>query len=187
GAVIRTGWLPGVMPAENSVMTPSGVMRPIRLVTPSVNQRLPSGPAVISSGSLAGERPWVNPVTWPSGVIRPMACISANQRLPSGPAVIPKGSPLGSGIGNSVVDTDNRQRSSNDSTDTRHRAGRGREFGTSRGSRRLPPRSQVGTERKLNIRILLIEEEPRDPVPRKRGRRRLRPPPRVETNRRGVE
>ena len=33
-------------------MTPAGVIRPIWLASSSVNQRLPSGPAVIQSGRL---------------------------------------------------------------------------------------------------------------------------------------
>ena len=37
-----------MMPALNSVTTPSGVIRPIRLPLISVNHRLPSGPAVMS-------------------------------------------------------------------------------------------------------------------------------------------
>jgi hypothetical protein len=69
----------------------------------SVNQRLPSGPAVIAQGDLytVGTE---NSVTAPSGVICPMwletpsgrvgsgvAAPSANQRFPSGPAVIEAG------------------------------------------------------------------------------------------------
>src|SRR5262249_60041633 len=102
---VRGGRVWGGMPAENSVIPPGGVIRPIRLLPNSANQRLPSGPAVISAGSLRnGSENWV---TTPAGVIRPIrsARVSANQRLPSGPRVIPSG--LGvtvSGIGNSVTD-----------------------------------------------------------------------------------
>src|SRR6478736_5686806 len=52
----------------------------------SVNQRLPSGPAVIRRGSLTcGE---VKSVEVPAGVIRPMLSLLASvyQMLPSGPA-----------------------------------------------------------------------------------------------------
>jgi hypothetical protein len=38
----------------NSVMTPAGVIRPILLPLFSVNQRLPSGPAVIPARRLSG-------------------------------------------------------------------------------------------------------------------------------------
>src|SRR5262249_18790557 len=134
----------------NSVITPAGVIRPIRSVTPSVNQTLPSGPAVISTGSLSGERPWRNSVIWPPGAIRPMAGISAGYRLPSGPRAIPSASALGDGIGNSV--TDGRHRSSNGSRDNRPLAGPGRALGTCPGARRLPPpRNQPHIERILDI------------------------------------
>src|SRR5579884_2790004 len=79
------------------------MMRPI-LPLPSVNQRLPSGPAAIPSGKL-----WsvgiANSVTVPEGVMRPilLPLDSVNQRLPSGPLVIPTGSPLAVGIGNAVM------------------------------------------------------------------------------------
>src|SRR5262249_39060484 len=59
----------------------------------SVNQRLPSGPAVIPSGRLLAVMPVANSVTTPAGVIRSIRSLlsSVNQRLPSGPAVIPLG------------------------------------------------------------------------------------------------
>ena len=41
-----------VMPALNSVTTPCGVIRPIRLPTVSVNHSAPSGPRVMREGSL---------------------------------------------------------------------------------------------------------------------------------------
>src|SRR5262249_33222521 len=87
----------GVVPtrATASVMTPAGVIRPIRLKFASVNQRLPSGPVVIPRTWPRGERPAENSVMTPAGVMRPIApgtvlllggCV--NQRLPSGPAVM---------------------------------------------------------------------------------------------------
>ena len=39
------------MPALNSVTTPAGVIRPIRLPLIPVNHRLPSGPAVMPQGA----------------------------------------------------------------------------------------------------------------------------------------
>ena len=95
-AVIPSGPLPALIPAENSVTVPVGVMRPMR-PSNSVNQRLPSGPAVIPRGSLFALIPDWNSVTVPVGVIRPIRRFEAvqldsvNQRLPSGPAVIPAG------------------------------------------------------------------------------------------------
>src|SRR5579885_433410 len=108
----------------NSVMVPLGVMRPILppplqspLPTQSVNQRLPSGPAVMSQGALSG-RPsalgTANSVMVPLGVMRPILlppmqnpfesrAHSVNQRLPSGPAVMPKDPLLGVGRANSVM------------------------------------------------------------------------------------
>src|SRR6187200_637019 len=72
-------------------------MRPIRPLA-SVNQRLPSGPAVIPTGWRSTENgpggAIGNSVTTPSGVIRPMRpglANSVNHRLPSGPSVIPRG------------------------------------------------------------------------------------------------
>src|SRR5947209_6088881 len=81
----------GVMPLANSVITPAGVTRPIRLALPSVNQRLPSGPAaILPTHALPPVIPLANSVTAPLGVIRPMRSpqFSVNQRLPSGPAAI---------------------------------------------------------------------------------------------------
>jgi hypothetical protein len=46
-----------------------GVIRPILSSNLSVNQRVPSGPAVMTEG-LANSL-WVNSVTTPAGVIRP--------------------------------------------------------------------------------------------------------------------
>src|SRR5208337_3807211 len=81
-----------VRPAEETVT------RPILLPLSSVNQRLPSGPAVISTGVLPGVGIAYSAMM-PAGVIRPirLALLSVNQRLPSGPAVISTGSLLGIG------------------------------------------------------------------------------------------
>src|SRR5262245_55930850 len=97
-AVMNTGEVPGVIPAENWVTTPAGVIRPILFPGTSVNQRLPSGPRVIPAGALLGVMPAENSVITPAGVIRPIRLLlaSVNQRLPSGPAVISPG-PLRNG------------------------------------------------------------------------------------------
>src|SRR5215472_4436950 len=78
----------------NSVRTPSGVMRPMLLPSRSVNQTLPSGPAVISHGA-ARRVGTGNSVSKPPGVMRPIRFpgISVNHRFPSGPAVITRGCP----------------------------------------------------------------------------------------------
>src|SRR5215213_3079919 len=87
------GSLPAGRPELNSSMTPAGVIRPIALVVPwSVNQMLPSGPAVIDLGSLPAFRPVLNSWIAPAGVIRPIAGVvppSTNHTLPSGPRAIP--------------------------------------------------------------------------------------------------
>src|SRR6266852_5846510 len=90
---------------SHHLMTPfylPDVMRPILFVPPSVNQRLPSGPAVIAQGLL----PWGkgNSLTLPPGVMRPILSpdTSVNQRLPSGPAVMSEGL-LPWGKGNSLT------------------------------------------------------------------------------------
>ena len=90
--------------AENSVIIPAGVIRPILFALFSANQRFPSGPRVIPLGTL----PPVgmgNSVTTPAGVIRPiwLPVSSVNHRFPSGPALMPAGLPVGVGIGNSVI------------------------------------------------------------------------------------
>src|SRR5437588_192668 len=88
----------------NSVIFPLVVIRPILFRLSSVNQRLPSGPAVIPWGELCpvGTE---NSVIWPVGVMRPtwffFTC--TNQRLPSGPRVIPSGRLLREGSRNSVI------------------------------------------------------------------------------------
>ena len=87
-------------------MTPAVVIRPIWCVAPSVNQRLPSGPAAIPRGPLKAVG-IVNSVTAPAVVIRPILLVlpplnSTNQRLSSGPNAKPK-EPLIEGMGNSVM------------------------------------------------------------------------------------
>src|SRR5260370_34448722 len=84
-------------------------MRPILLPKASVNQRLPSGPAVMLAGLLLAVGIW-NAEKLPLGVMRPIAPIlnSVNQRLPSEPAVMPSGpqpaeDPHFVGRGNSVM------------------------------------------------------------------------------------
>ena len=71
----------------------------------SVNQRLPSGPAVIPSGSALAVGTANSVMAWVVGLIIPiwLALYSVNQRLPSGPAVIPSGSDLAVGMANSVM------------------------------------------------------------------------------------
>ena len=78
------------------MICPLGVMRPISV--PSVNHRLPSGPAVIASELLPFGSG--NSVICPLGVMRPISVPSVNHRLPSGPAVIASVDPL---AGNSVI------------------------------------------------------------------------------------
>ena len=75
-----------------SLKVPPVVIRPILLPAFSVNQRLPSGPAVICCGALAAVGMTYS-VTTPLVVIWPMVLplASVNQRLPLGPAVIPYG------------------------------------------------------------------------------------------------
>ena len=72
---------------------PVGVIRPILFALNSVNQRLPSGPAVIPDRFAPAVMPLENSVTAPPGVIRPMRfpVSSVNQTLPSGPAAIRSG------------------------------------------------------------------------------------------------
>jgi hypothetical protein len=58
--------LPAVIPLENCVTVPLGVMRPI-VSTNSANHRLPSGPLVIPCGPLTGVIPAENSVMVPLG------------------------------------------------------------------------------------------------------------------------
>src|SRR4051794_35901221 len=71
--------------AENSVITPAGVIRPTASGPSVVNQRFPSG-AAVSADVLEW---WSgNPETAPAGVIRSIPkSPSGNQRLLSGPTV----------------------------------------------------------------------------------------------------
>src|SRR5260370_41719029 len=85
-------------------MVPFGLMRPILLLPSSVNQRLPSRPAVIPQGALPAVG-MGNSVMMPLGLMRPilLPVPSVNQRLPLGPAAIPVALLLTVGIGNSVI------------------------------------------------------------------------------------
>ena len=75
--------------------TPAGVICAILLPKNSVNQRLPSRPAVMAKGPLSLMRSEANSVITPAEVIRPMTPeTSANQILPSGPTVMPRGLPV---------------------------------------------------------------------------------------------
>src|SRR5947209_309249 len=74
-----------------SVTAPAVVIRPIDLVPKSVNNRLPSVPAVIRYGNVP-EALTGNSVIAPALVARPILPIdSVNHSLPSGPAAIPWG------------------------------------------------------------------------------------------------
>src|SRR3989442_3424932 len=88
---------------ENSLMAPDVVIRPIFPI-PSVNQRLPSGPAVIRSGEALAVGRGNSVIVVPGGVMRPMfsAKDSVNHKFPSGPVVMPCGSLLGVGDGDTV-------------------------------------------------------------------------------------
>src|ERR1700686_2230695 len=89
-------------------MEPLGVMRPILplcsgVFAVSVNQRLPSGPAVIPRRTLLAVGMGYSVIV-PLGVMRPiLPILSVNQRLPSGPAVISVGVLWAVGMGNSVI------------------------------------------------------------------------------------
>src|SRR5260370_1454553 len=82
-------------------------MRPILFPSSSVNQRLPSGPAVMPNGLQPNLCPQVvgrgNKVELPAVVMRPMLFPKAkvNHRLPSGPAVMPAF--VVGGVGNWVI------------------------------------------------------------------------------------
>lgn len=70
------------------------VIRPIRSVKGSVNQRAPSGPFAIPRGTLSTVMPSEYSVIVPvAASIRPIRFPrrSVNQRAPSGPAAIPSG------------------------------------------------------------------------------------------------
>jgi len=91
------------------VTVPSGVIRPTWLKTGSVNQTLPSGPAVIPPKAGASYRPnceTANSLMAPVfRLSRPIwsTLLSSNQMLPSGPAVMLSASALGVGIAKSVT------------------------------------------------------------------------------------
>ena len=61
------GALPAFSPAENSLIAPPGVIRPIALLPGSVNHRLPSAPGAIEIGKLRAFRPAENSLICPSG------------------------------------------------------------------------------------------------------------------------
>ena len=86
---------PGGSGVGNSVITPDGVIRPIKPAAGSVNHRLPSGPAAIPEvwGKRRRSAGIGNSVMTPAVVIRPIwwAPYSVNHRSPSGPAAIPAG------------------------------------------------------------------------------------------------
>ena len=82
------------MGVANSVMAwVVGLIIPIWLAPYSVNQRLPSGPAVIPRGWDLAVGMGNSVMAWVVGLIIPIlpAPSSVNQRLPSGPVVIPQG------------------------------------------------------------------------------------------------
>src|SRR5437762_2884605 len=87
-------------------MATSSLTRLILLLLTSVNQRLPSGPAVIPPGQALAVGA-VKSVAVPAAVMRPMLPLtllpSVNQRLPSAPAVIRLGPLFAVGTGNSVT------------------------------------------------------------------------------------
>lgn len=95
---------PAVMPCASPgddgiakcVMTPAGVIRPIR--ENSVNQTFPSGPAPIP-WRRAPSGGFEDSLMTPAVVIRPICEISVNHRLRSGPAAMSSGCPP-DGIGN---------------------------------------------------------------------------------------
>ena len=89
-----TGWVIVGRAEAGLIVSPelSRVSRPIWLPRASVNQRLPSGPAMIPPGTLLAVGT-ANSVIAPEGVIRPIWLLraSVNQRLPSGPALMTAG------------------------------------------------------------------------------------------------
>src|SRR5438552_725817 len=86
-----------LIPVENSVTVPLGVIRPIRSPVFSANHKLPSGPDVMPNGLQLALIPAENCVTEPLGVTLTIigweaAVLPADHRLPSGPNAIPAGS-----------------------------------------------------------------------------------------------
>ena len=93
------------------VITPAGVIRPIRSFSRLVNHTLPSGPAVMLNGESIAPAVPAKVVIVPDGVMRPIRWLSrlVNQRLPSAPAVIPPGRSVEAvppGSANIVIDPD---------------------------------------------------------------------------------
>ena len=111
--VMPIGWLPAA--TANSVITPAGVILPMKSATLSVNHRLPSGPLTIWFGrSPPGTG---NSVSVPPVLMRPIArrSISVNHKLPSGPVTIPRGFAAGPALrwvesGRAGSDEDRRRR-----------------------------------------------------------------------------
>jgi hypothetical protein len=103
-AAIETGSSLALMPSENSVTTPAGVMRAILCACDSVTQTLPSGPVAIPVGLPFELSPSWNSVTSPAVVMRVTVAPSDSvnqrslshsaQRSLAGPVVIPSGTPL---------------------------------------------------------------------------------------------
>ena len=82
------GKLLGVRPAENSVIAPLGVIRPIVRVAGLGEPEVAVRARGDRGGQAVGVRPAENSVIAPLGVIRPIRPglpDSVNQRLPSGP------------------------------------------------------------------------------------------------------
>src|SRR3979411_2480114 len=82
-----------------SVMTPKVVS--LATLPASVNQRLPSGPAVMPSVAALGGGGKYS-VKAPAVVTLATLPFSVTQRFPSGPAAIPEGLLLAVGVGHSV-------------------------------------------------------------------------------------
>src|SRR5438132_41738 len=89
-----------------------------RLVLFSVNQTLPSGPAVIPSGWLLALGVTYSVMRCVTGLMVAMRLLvfSVNQTLPSGPAAMPPGELLAVSSGNSAMAVVGTQRSSKIST-----------------------------------------------------------------------
>ena len=86
------------------MISPSGVARPIRLPTASVNHIPSSGPEVMLNGFPPGVMPAEYSVSVPPGVILPIRSPSSsvNHRFPSKPTVMSSG-PLAFDTGNIPV------------------------------------------------------------------------------------
>src|SRR2546426_12561345 len=96
--------MPSPVPALLTLRVTSKASRPIRLPKASVNQRLPSGPAVIPNGPLLGVGSG-NSAMGPAVGMRGrklVALASGEQLVACGPIVIPAGWLGGGGSGNSV-------------------------------------------------------------------------------------